>query len=156
MSFSITSFAKMCALTFVLVAGAASSAMAETRQAVHDRIENLLGSADDFDLAFDKLKMLFADPNSEALYEISGLVEFPLAVNGGEGDIVIKDDEAFINQIDEIFPENVRNAVVNQRYEDLSVSSDGVMFGNGELWLNVICQDNACSNSYWALTAINR
>jgi hypothetical protein len=36
-------------------------------------------------------------------------------------------------------------AVTNQAYEDLSVSDEGVMFGDGQVWINGVCYDDACS-----------
>jgi len=156
MSNSLRAFLKMSVLALCLAAGSTSFVMAETKQAIHDRIENLLGNANDFDTIFNHMKKVFAAGDTDEMMEIADTVEYPLTVNGGDGEIVINDRDAFIDQFDEIFTDNVRTAIAKQRYENLAVSSDGVMFGNGEFWMNVICEDNACSNPYWAVTAINR
>ena len=149
-------FLKASIVGICLAAACTSVAMAETRQAVHDRIENLLGDANTFDDIFAHMKEVFAAGNTDDMMEIADTVEYPLQVNGGDGEIVIKDREEFIDQFDDIFTENVKKVIANQRYEKLGVSSDGVMFGNGEFWMNAICSDNACADSYWAVTTINR
>ena len=149
-------FSKLTFVALFLCSGATADAKAETKQAVHDRIENLLGAADDFDTIFTHLKEVFANKNSDEIAEIADLIQFPLTVNGGDGKEVVNNEEEFISNIDDLVPDNVREVVANQRYQDLMVSSDGVMFGNGELWINAICQDTACENPNWAITAINR
>ena len=156
MSFSISAFTKAFVLTFFLAFSATTVAMAETKQAVHDRIENLLGDASTFDQIFTHMRKVFAAGNIDDMMEIADTVEYPLTVNGADGELVIKDRGEFIDQFEDIFTENVRTAIANQRYENLTVSSDGIMFGNGELWMSAICQDNACTDQYWAVTAINR
>ena len=156
MSLQFKSFLKAAALTLLMIAGSTSVGMAGSSQAVHDKIENLLGNAGDFDTIFTQMKKVFKAGNLDDMMEIADTVEYPLQVNGGDGDIVIKDRDEFIDQFEAIFPDKVKSAIANQRYDKLGISSDGVMFGNGELWMNAICRDNACTDSYWAITAINR
>jgi hypothetical protein len=53
--------------------------------------------------------------------------------------------DGFVEHYDGIVTEEVKAAVVGQEYEDLFVSADGVMFGDGQMWLNGICKDDACA-----------
>ena len=156
MSLQLKAFAKASAIALFMILGSTSVGLAGSSQDIHDKIENLLGNAGDFDTIFTQMKKVFKAGNIDDMMEIADTVEYPLPVNGGEGDIVINNRDEFIDQFDDIFPENVKSVIANQRYDKLGISSDGIMFGNGELWMNAICRDNACTDSYWAVTAINR
>lgn len=39
---------------------------------------------------------------------------------------------------------DIVSAVTKQKYEDLFVNSHGVMIGNGQVWVNGVCKDDAC------------
>ena len=59
---------------------------------------------------------------------------------------VIKSAKAFVQHYDAIVTPEIAKAVTEQKYEDLFVNSQGVMFGDGQVWVYGICHDNACKN----------
>ena len=40
----------------------------------------------------------------------------------------------------------IAETIKRQKYSQLMVNYKGVMFGNGEAWVNGICRDNACKD----------
>jgi hypothetical protein len=40
----------------------------------------------------------------------------------------------------------IAEAIKRQKYSQLMVNYKGVMFGNGEAWVNGICKDDACKD----------
>ena len=72
--------------------------------------------------------------------------------NGPDGvkvrgkETVVKSAKAFAEHYDGIMTAAITKAVVNQKYDDLFVNDQGVMFGDGQVWVNGICHDNACKN----------
>ena len=51
-----------------------------------------------------------------------------------------------MQQYDKIVTPAIANAITQQKYSELMVNYKGVMFGNGEAWVNGICRDDACKN----------
>ena len=45
-------------------------------------------------------------------------------------------------------------AVTGQTYENLFVNAEGVMFGNGQVWMGGVCTDDACSDFEVRIIAI--
>ena len=58
-------------------------------------------------------------------------------------------------KFDTLFTPKVISAVTSQKYENLMVSADGIMFGDGELWISGVCDDDACQNPFINIIAIN-
>jgi hypothetical protein len=50
---------------------------------------------------------------------------------------------------------NARIDILFGEHRALFANSDGVGFGNGEMWLRAICTD-ARASSHWAISAINQ
>lgn len=81
------------------------------------------------------------------------LVQFPLRLNGaGGGHASLDDSAALEKRFGEAFPPAVRKAVIEQKSADLFCKSDGVMYGQGELWANLV---GAGSSQTFRVTAIN-
>ena len=58
----------------------------------------------------------------------------------------LKDAQAFIKNYDRIITPDIAAVIQNQKYEDLFVTYQGAMFGDGEVWITGFCTDNACKN----------
>ncbi len=56
---------------------------------------------------------------------------------------------------DKIFTQNVKDAVKQQKEKDLSSSVEGVMIGNGQLWLNYFCEMEKPEKCYFKIYVIN-
>ena len=52
----------------------------------------------------------------------------------------------FVKNYDAIMTGAITDAVVNQKLDELFVNWKGIMFGDGEVWIDGICSDNSCKN----------
>ncbi|MEO9789280.1 MAG: hypothetical protein ABJF67_16950 [Aurantimonas coralicida] len=127
-------------------------AFAQSHEEVSARIEVLQGDAAGFAEAFDLLTeaMRYGDPVT-----VAQLGEYPLTVraNGEEYELIEAQD--LIDNYDRLVMADTQAIVADQRFADLFVNAEGVMFGNGEIWMASVCDDNACSRTHWAIIAIN-
>lgn len=131
---------------------AAAVPAAASEEEVYERIETLHGDAAGFGEAFSLLQeaMMFGDPVT-----VADLGAYPLTVgaNGEVYDVLAPQD--LTDNYDSLISPDTQDLIANQDYDDLFVNGDGVMFGNGELWMALVCQDNACSQADWRIIAIN-
>ena len=127
-------------------------ALAQTHEEVSARIEALQGDAAGFAEAFDLLTeaMRYGDPVT-----VAQLAEYPLTVraNGEEYELIEARD--LVDNYDRLVMADTQAIVASQDFAELFVNAEGVMFGNGEVWMASVCDDNACSRTHWAIIAIN-
>lgn len=70
---------------------------------------------------------------------LAQLVRFPLRLNHGDGSHVSLDNAAALqSRFARAFGPAVRAAVVKHKPEALFCNADGVMYGNGEVWVNLV------------------
>ena len=116
------------------------------------QIEELHGLSTEFGEAFAQLQdaFLFGDPSGFA-----SLGEYPLPVqaNGEAYDLLEPQD--LVDNFDSLLTSETQAALASQDFDDLIVTSDGVGFANGAVWMNLLCTDDSCTEAYWAITAIN-
>lgn len=113
---------------------------------------SVLGAKDkDSFLHFDgALRSALAKQDAAAL---ALLVEFPLTLNYGDGAHVSLNDAATLQiRFAEAFPPALRSAVLAQKSEALFCKYDGLMYGNGELWANLVGEGKA---PQFRITAVN-
>ena len=126
--------------------------LAQSEEAVMEQIETLHGMSEEFGEAFGQLQdsFLFGDPSG-----LASLGEYPLAVqaNGEAYDLLEAQD--LVDNFEALLTEETRAALAGQDFADLIVTSDGVGFANGALWMNLICEDDSCNSAHWAITRIN-
>jgi ABC-type amino acid transport substrate-binding protein len=132
----------LAALTALLLA--TPPAGAQTADDVNASIETVLGDPAAYAEAFEAIQAAVADDDAEAVAE---WISYPLSVTiDGEAQS-IEGPEAFVEQYGGIVTDEIKSAVVEQKYEDLFVNAEGVMFGNGQMWLSGVCRDDACTES---------
>ncbi|MDF0697055.1 hypothetical protein PYR71_11120 [Rhizobium sp. MC63] len=119
---------------------------------VYDRIEELHGDAAGFDRPLRQLVLAMRSGDTET---IAGLAEYPLSVKANGETYDVENAEDFVENFDDLVTPETRRAVGRQQYQDLFVSSEGVMLANGAVWMGAVCDDNACDESHWAIIAIN-
>jgi hypothetical protein len=78
---------------------------------------------------------------------VAALVHYPIKVNPGKHPITIKNAKAFIKDYDHIITADIAAAIYKQKYDALFVNSQGVMIGDGEVWITGFCLDKNCKNS---------
>ncbi|MBX4905992.1 hypothetical protein HJA82_01095 [Rhizobium bangladeshense] len=127
-------------------------AAAQSDSEVYNRIEELHGDAAGFDRPLRQLVQAMRAGDAET---IAGLAEYPLSVKADGETYDVENAEDFIENFDDLVTQETRRAVGRQQYEDLFVSSEGVMLANGAVWMGAVCDDNACEESHWAIIAIN-
>jgi hypothetical protein len=78
---------------------------------------------------------------------VAALVHYPIKVNPGKHPITIKNPKEFIKDYDRIITPDIADAIYKQKYDALFVNSQGVMIGDGEVWITGFCLDKNCKNS---------
>lgn len=78
---------------------------------------------------------------------VAALVHYPIKVNPGKHAVTIKNPRVFIKDYDLIITPDISSAILKQKYDALFVNSQGVMIGDGEVWITNFCLDKNCKNS---------
>lgn len=128
-----------------------SSAQAQTAADINATIDGVLGDHEPYAEAFAAIQTAVADYEAEA---VARWVAYPFSASIDGETHAIAGAEDFVMHYDEIVTEEVRETVTNQRYEDLFVNAEGVMLGNGQMWLNGVCSDDGCSETDVRIVAI--
>jgi hypothetical protein len=90
------------------------------------------------------LQQAVAQHNTAA---VAALVHYPIKVNPGKHPITIKSPKAFAKDYDSIITHDISDVILKQKYDALFVNSQGVMLGDGEVWITGFCLDKNCKNS---------
>lgn len=106
---------------------------------------------------FDALQVAVRAGRNDQLAE---LIDYPLAVRTGSGELRIQDRAQFLSDPDAVFTRSVREQVLAQRFEDLFANGQGVMVGRGVLWFGGVCAPSspsgACADLRIRITAIDQ
>ncbi|HGM6416492.1 TPA: hypothetical protein ACKP8A_002470 [Stenotrophomonas maltophilia] len=119
-------------------AAPAAEAPAEDARA---RIETLLGDAAQFEKVFNAFKAAVVGGDRAAVVEE---VRFPLNVGSGKK---ITGPGEFQRNYEKIITPAVVKAVTEQDFGKVFVNQQGVMIGDGQVWLNGQCLDQACTKT---------
>lgn len=143
----LLSVATALALTLLAV-----PASAQSEEDVIARIESIHGDFEGFSEAFALMQdaFLFGDPTT-----IADLGEYPLTVSANGEVYDILEPQDLVDNFDTLLTQQTIQGLSSQDFDDLIVTSDGVGFANGALWMTNICTDDSCSETYWAIIAIN-
>jgi hypothetical protein len=87
--------------------------------------------------------------------ELAEMVYYPITAYIGDSQEDILDADQFVANYDQIINQRVRDAVLNQMEDDLSINYQGVMIGAGEIWFGGVCTDNSCNEYAVYIFAIN-
>ncbi|RYE07835.1 MAG: hypothetical protein EOP22_15970 [Hyphomicrobiales bacterium] len=140
------------ALLVALTLAVATPVLAQTVAEKDQQLDSVLGQHDIYATAFKTIQEGLAARDIAA---VSGYIGYGEAFKLNGEDVVIADEADLLARFDEIFNAKVVAAVTAQTYETVFVSQDGIMFGNGELWINGICDDAACAFPFVTITAVN-
>ncbi|MBN2662990.1 MAG: hypothetical protein JXR68_05020 [Bacteroidales bacterium] len=69
---------------------------------------------------------------------LSQMIEYPINSTVDDEKIQISSSDEFLENFDQIFNQNVVDAIQNQSYDDLFVNYQGVMVGDGVVWMSII------------------
>lgn len=111
--------------------------------AVNQAIDEVLGDHVRYEAVIRQLQRAVVANDTAA---VAALVNYPfVTVRDGES-LRVADAEAFVREYDRIMTPPIAEAIKRQKYSQLMVNYKGVMFGNGEAWVNGICKDDACKD----------
>jgi hypothetical protein len=87
---------------------------------------------------------------------VADLVAYPLHVNRGprQHTLITSRDE-LLRRYDTIFTPAIRRAIVDERFANLSATSDGVAIARGAVWLRGICTRTHPVTCHMAVWSIN-
>jgi hypothetical protein len=130
----------------------AAPALAQSEEDIMAQIENIHGDSVGFGEAFSMMQesFLFDDP---VAFADLGLYPLTVSANGEVYDILEPQD--LVDNFDSLLTPETRSALGGQDFADLIVTSEGVGFANGALWMSNICYDDSCSETFWAIIGIN-
>ena len=106
-------------------------------------IDSVLGDHAQYREAFDALQAAVAEGDKTAFAE---WVSYPITVLAAGEETAIGDAAEFVAHYDDIVTAGIAAAVTDQTWDSLFVNYQGVMFGNGEVWMNGICSDDSCTS----------
>lgn len=124
----------------VLTLAFTSSVRAQDKN-VNQQIEYNLGDHTKYEAFFHAFQKAVAAHDANA---VAALVHYPIGVKVNGKETNIKTPKAFAQYYDGIMSPGITKAVTGQQYDDLFVNYQGIMFGNGQVWINGICQDKEC------------
>lgn len=127
-------------------------AFAQSEEDVMAQIEAIHGDSVGFGEAFALMQdaFLFGDPAT-----IADLGEYPLTVSANGEVYDILEPQDLVDNFDSLLTQETIDGLSSQDFDDLIVTSEGVGFANGALWMTNICADDGCQETYWAIIAIN-
>ena len=129
------------AVATLALALSAAPAMAQTDAEVTGAIETNFGDATQFIEAFDAIQAAVAADDAETFAE---WVSYPFSVTVDGEAYSFEGPEGVVEHYESMMIDEIKAAIVDQQYKDLFVNAEGVMFGDGQLWLTGICQNEPC------------
>jgi hypothetical protein len=118
----------------------AAAAEGDARQ----RIERLLGDPQPYEQVFNDLQRGIAAGDRVA---VGKLMRYPLRATIAGNNKQIANEEAFQRAYADIVTPAVAKLIAEQRFDTLFVNGQGVMLGQGEVWITGVCKDSACAQS---------
>ena len=136
----------------IALSSLATPAFAQGEEDVMAQIENLHGQSAEFGEAFGLLQdaFLFGDPTT-----IADLAFYPLTVRANGEEYELLEAQDFIDNFDSLLTQETIDGLSSQDFDDLIVTSDGVGFANGALWMTLACVDDSCAEANWGIISIN-
>lgn len=127
----------------------AAAAEGDARQ----RIERLLGDADQYEKVFNDLQRGIAADDRAA---VAALLRYPVRVSVDGKTVKLADAAAFQRDYAKIVTPALKALIAEQRFDTLFVNQQGVMLGQGEVWITGTCVDKACATSEVKVNNIGR
>lgn len=137
------------AIGFIL--GADSATLAQTVEETNVRLDQVFGEHESFGDVFD---ILYAAVDAGDAATVASLAKYPLRVAIGGDDYEIDSEETFVANYDSLITPAVKEAIVSQDFGLLFVNQDGVMYGDGDVWVSPVCVDDQCERYRWLITTI--
>ena len=101
------------------------------------------------------LQALKEAANSLSPDPIEPYIDYPFTARSPAGNIVIKSAKDLRRVFPRIFTDRVRSAILAQNLDDAFSNYQGVMIGNGQVWIAEVCRDRECRDKKYVIRAIN-
>lgn len=121
-----------------------ASAADQSEGGARERINKLLGDADQYEAVFNDLQRGVAAGDRAA---VAGLMRYPVRVTIAGKNQNVADAAAFQRDYDKIVTPALAKLIAEQKFDTLFVNWQGVMLGQGEVWINGTCLDKECTKS---------
>ena len=112
-------------------------------QSLNDALDGAFGSHDNYRAVINRFQAAVKAHDTAA---VAAAVRYPIGVEIKGKASTIKSASQFVQNYDAIMTREITDAVVNQKLDDLFVNWKGIMFGNGQIWINGVCNDSTCKN----------
>jgi hypothetical protein len=119
--------------------------------AVNASIDRLLGDHARYQAVIQAYQKAVADGDKAA---VAALVEYPIKVDIDGGKTTVGDPAVFVRDYDKIVTPAIARAIEAQKYSELMVNGQGVMFGNGETWINGVCKHGSADCSEFEVKVV--
>lgn len=133
-------------VTFIL------PAMAQSDKEMNAQLDELFGQHEVYHMFFIDLKKAVSAGDKMA---IAAMVDYPITVSIGGKDVRIKSGKDFVSHYDHIFSDKIVTAIEKQTYAALFANDQGIMIGDGEVWINGNCLDHDCKKQAVKIITIN-
>ena len=114
-------------------------------------IEQLLGDHVAYQDVFARLQHLVGTADKAGA---AALINYPIEVSMDGKKQRIKNPDEFVAAWDKIITPEISRVITSQRYQDLFVNSEWLMLGKGQVWINGVCSNTACSKTKIGVTVI--
>ena len=121
-----------------------ADASADAEGGARERITKLLGDAAPYESVFNELQRSVAAGDRAA---VAGLMRYPVRVTIAGKNQKVVDAAAFQRDYDRIVTPALAKLIAEQKFDTLFVNWQGVMLGQGEVWINGTCLDKECTKS---------
>ncbi|MEL1265799.1 hypothetical protein [Pseudoxanthomonas putridarboris] len=120
---------------------AAATSPADDPTAVNQAIDDTLGDHARYEAVIRQLQQAVSAKDATT---VASLVDYPFTTVRDGKPLKVANADEFVREYDRIVTPDIADAITGQKYSQLMVNYKGVMFGNGEAWVNGICVDDAC------------
>ena len=124
---------------------------AQTVEETNARLDQVFGEHESFGEVFDAL---YCAVEARDAATVASLAKYPLRVATNGEEYEIDSEQTFIDNYDTIITPSIADVIVSQDFALLFVNQDGVMYGDGDVWISPICIDNACERYRWLIVTI--
>jgi hypothetical protein len=125
---------------------------AQSDKEMNLRLDELFGQHELYHTFFTDLKRAVSAGDKKA---VAAMVDYPITVSIGGKDVKIKSGKDFVSHYDHIFSDKIVTAVEKQTYAALFANDQGIMIGDGEIWIDGICLDHDCQKQAVKIITIN-
>lgn len=134
----------MRVLAVFVMAALAVPALAQSEAGVNARIDSVLGHHARYEAMIRAFQQSVA---AGAREDVAAFIRYPIVVEIGGRKQTIRSASAFLQSYDAIMTPDIVDAITRQKYQDLFVNDQGVMFGDGQAWVDRVCVDRGCKQS---------